>query len=449
MLVLRQSTAIDIRLGPFVAFDDGVTPITAAQTISSWDQGEVLKENGAATSAMAGTIAAVTGCGGWYDYTVGTGDVDTVGEVVFVCQDASVFLPVFVRAMVVEEAVYDALYDATATGLFSGVALASAQTTAQNDLDTLTDTDGVILGAAAVDLIWDEVISAAAHNVTNSAARRLRGLSDFGVYEGGAVWYDDVNGTAGTTDFENGTVAVPSNAEADVTTLLASLGLGIIHCAPGSTYTLEAAYSNRVFVGDNWTLQLNGQAIDNCVFVGASVTGTATNTTGEQYFKDCKIGAVNLPTGTHLHSCDLAGDQTLGEAGNYYYDQCRSAVAGSGSISINFGALGNQSLNVRHHSGGWNVANMGNTGTDTASFEGYGQIIWAASCAASTASVRGAWAITDQASGAVTVTYDDVTDKANSLTFTKTGEIDANIQSINGAEVTGDGNTTPWDSGAV
>jgi len=136
MLVLRQSTAIDIRLGPFVAIADGITPITAAQTITNWDQGEVLKENGAATVAMAGAIAAVTGCGGWYDYTVASGDVDTVGEVVFVCQDASVFLPVFVRAMVVEEAVYDEIYDATAAlnvgsaaSVTAGVTLAAGAVT--------------------------------------------------------------------------------------------------------------------------------------------------------------------------------------------------------------------------------------------------------------------------------------------------------------------------------
>ena len=108
MLILRQSTAIDIRLGPFVDVTDGFTPISAAQTLTNWDQAEVLKENGAATATMSGAIAAVTGCAGWYDYTASTTDTNTVGEVVFVCQDASVFLPVFVRAMVVEEAVYDA-----------------------------------------------------------------------------------------------------------------------------------------------------------------------------------------------------------------------------------------------------------------------------------------------------------------------------------------------------
>ena len=49
--------------------------------------------------------------------------------------------------------------------------------TAQADLDTITDTDGVILGAAGVDLIWDEVLTGATHNVNNSSGKRLRALS--------------------------------------------------------------------------------------------------------------------------------------------------------------------------------------------------------------------------------------------------------------------------------
>lgn len=118
MLILKQSTAIDIRMGPFVDATDGVTPETGI-TLGAADQAEVLKANGAATAAMSGTFAAVTGADGWYDYTASTTDTNTVGEVVFVVQDSSVCLPVFTRAYVVEEALYDALYGASATGFNS------------------------------------------------------------------------------------------------------------------------------------------------------------------------------------------------------------------------------------------------------------------------------------------------------------------------------------------
>lgn len=39
----------------------------------------------------------------------------------------------------------------------------------------------------------------------------------------------------------------------------------------------------------------------------------------------------------------------------------------------------------------------------------------------------------------------DIKTKTDQLVFTKTNELDVNVQSINGATVTGDGNATPWD----
>lgn len=141
MLILRQSTAIDIRMGPFVDATDGVTPETGI-TLGAADQAEVLKADGAATVAMGGAFAAVTGADGWYDYTVATGDVDTVGEVVFVVQDSSVALPVFVRGYVVEEAVYDSMYDSASAGPLQS-------TTAGRTLDVTAT------GAAGID--WGNI----------------------------------------------------------------------------------------------------------------------------------------------------------------------------------------------------------------------------------------------------------------------------------------------------
>jgi hypothetical protein len=127
MLVLRQSTAIDIRIGPFVDAGDGVTPETGV-TLAAADQAEVLKENGAATATMAGTFAAVTGADGWYDYTASTTDTNTVGEVVFVVQDSTLCLPSFTRAMVVEETIYDAIFASGAAGYAAVGDLGTVQT---------------------------------------------------------------------------------------------------------------------------------------------------------------------------------------------------------------------------------------------------------------------------------------------------------------------------------
>jgi hypothetical protein len=67
----------------------------------------------------------------------------------------------------------------------------------------------------------------------------------------------------------------------------------------------------------------------------------------------------------------------------------------------------------------------------------------------SVGSVTGAVGSVTGAVGSVTgLTASDVAAikaKTDSLTFTKAAELDVNVQSINGATVTGDGNATPWD----
>lgn len=109
MQFLKQSTGVDVRLGPFVDATDGVTPETGV-TLGAADQAEVLKHNGAATvDISAATFAAVTGCDGWYDLTLTTSHTDTLGLLEIVVQDSSVCLPVFARFMVVPANIYDSL----------------------------------------------------------------------------------------------------------------------------------------------------------------------------------------------------------------------------------------------------------------------------------------------------------------------------------------------------
>jgi hypothetical protein len=145
MLILRQSTSIDVRLGPFVDVGDGFTPETGV-TIAASDEAEVLKADGAATEAMTGALVAVTGCDGYYDYTVATGDVDTVGEIVFVMQDDSVYLPVRREGYVVEEAIYDALYASGSAAPATAAALATVDTVV-DAIKVITDALGVVAAA--------------------------------------------------------------------------------------------------------------------------------------------------------------------------------------------------------------------------------------------------------------------------------------------------------------
>ena len=111
MIFLKQSTAATLRVGPAVA-TDGVTPQTGL-TLGAADQAELLKHSGATVDISGATFAAITGADGWYDLSLTTSHTDTLGMVTVVIQDASVCLPIFVRAMVIPAQVYESLIGGT------------------------------------------------------------------------------------------------------------------------------------------------------------------------------------------------------------------------------------------------------------------------------------------------------------------------------------------------
>jgi hypothetical protein len=140
--ILRQSTEIKVRIGPFVDVTDGFTPETGI-TLGAADEAEALKANGAATADIsAATWAAVTSCRGYYDLTLTTSHTDTVGTLGIVIQDDSVCLPVVRYFQIIEESAYDAMFAASAAGPLQS-------TVAGRKLDVSTD------GEAGID--WANV----------------------------------------------------------------------------------------------------------------------------------------------------------------------------------------------------------------------------------------------------------------------------------------------------
>ncbi len=256
-----------------------------------------------------------------------------------------------------------------------------------------------ILQQAAIDAFWDEVLTGATHNVIDSGARRLRVLEENGTY-GGFIWIDTIDGSAGTTDFENGTDHNPVNNIADANTLAASIGLSRFKVAPGSSLTFAAAQQNQEFSGSSWTLALGGQDIANSTIMGAEVSGVAVGT-GTQHFRDCSMGAVTLPDDTHIATSDLVGTQTL-PAGNVFYDRCHAGVIGT-PPQFDFGvAVGSTDLHLRNYSGGVDLRNMGQSGTDEASIEGRGDVTVNANCTGGTIFIRGLFELTDNGSATIT-----------------------------------------------
>lgn len=334
-----------------------------------------------------------------------TGDIQVIGVTGVICPNPAEFSDLAITGGAIDNVT---LVATTTTNSdmrgTDSAALATALATAQLDLDIITDTDGVVLGAAGVDLVWDEILTGATHNIATSAGRRLRGIQEFQGYENGAVWIDTLNGTAGTVDFENGTVENPVKTMADANTIAASLNIHRFEIQSGSTITLAAAQNNQVFSGINWTLALGGQDIAGSMFHGAKgVSGIAAGTGTGQMFRACTLNAVSHIKGTRIVECGIGGTQTVVEAGDFFLDRCHSAIAGTSTPTWDFGtAIGNTNMNFRNYSGGIQLEAMGDTGTDTMSLEGRGQLI-EGTCTGGTVAIRGLFTV----SGITNLTLSD------------------------------------------
>ena len=355
-------------------------------------------------------------------------------------------------------------------------------------LDAIAQSSTGMIGIAKA--VWDRVLSGATHNIAASAGRRLRALQDFGLYEGGLVWIDTLNGTPGTTDFENGTVTNPVDNIADALIIRASIGLPGFHVQPGSSFTLAASAAGFEIMGIGYTIALGGQSLSGTLIQGATVSGndSGTNAIHTQY-TDCIMTTNTL--GLHnTKDCDYEAGTTLAEAGTYTWRRPLSKVPGGGSPYVDFeSAAETKGLNIRGIFGGIEIRNYNaGGGTHTMTLGGTGQRIFAATCAGGTLEQRGQFKETDNAGGAVTVVRDlvsqnsidtlaDTADlqtnqgnwltatgfstsaalatvdtnvdaikaKTDDLTFTVANQVDSNSKSMNDVAITGAGTAgDPW-----
>lgn len=236
-------------------------------------------------------------------------------------------------------------------------------------------------------------------------------------YANGAVWIDQNLGQAGTTAFVNGVADNPSNNLADAIIIRGLVNLSRFEIAGGTNLTFASDHSDHRFSGQGWTLALGGQNLTGTYIIGANVSGTCVITLDgeETHFQQCEMDACILDH-AHLKDCGLRNTITLTAAKQYTFQHCYSQVPGTGTPIIDFGvAIGNTGLNLRDYSGGLELYNMGQAGTDTISIEGDGQLIINVNCIGGTIAIRGNWKIVDNSGGAVTLVYDDNTANIKTL----------------------------------
>ena len=106
---LKQSTAVDIGLGPFVDSTDGFTAETALTIL----QADVrLKKNGGAWAQKNQASSATHEENGWYEVSLDATDTNTLGILIVAVNETGA-LPVWKEFLVVPANVYDALVSGT------------------------------------------------------------------------------------------------------------------------------------------------------------------------------------------------------------------------------------------------------------------------------------------------------------------------------------------------
>jgi hypothetical protein len=134
---LKQSTAVDVLLGPFVDDTDGKTT-EEALTLSQADLH--LSKNGAASAQKNDATAATHRYGGNYMVDLDATDTNTLGQLRLMCKESGA-LPVIADFMVVPAESYDALIAGTDT-LSADVTAISGDTTAADNLELMYDGTG-------------------------------------------------------------------------------------------------------------------------------------------------------------------------------------------------------------------------------------------------------------------------------------------------------------------
>ena len=145
-MLLRQSTTVTIKLGPFVDATDGVTEETGLGAIAV----EVAK-NGAAFAARNSATAAAHDAEGWYNVELDGTDTNTLGRLRVKSHDSATHLPVWQDFMVIEQNAYDAIVagsaDLQVAVVSGGIAAAAFAANAVNAAALATDAVQEIVNA--------------------------------------------------------------------------------------------------------------------------------------------------------------------------------------------------------------------------------------------------------------------------------------------------------------
>jgi hypothetical protein len=185
---LKQSTAVDIAIGPFLDEGDGTT----AETGLTLTQPDIrLKKNGGAWAQKNAAQTLSHEENGWYELSLDTTDTGTLGILVIAVKESGA-LPVWHECMVLPANVWDSLFGADKLQVHADEITAGLITAASIAADAITD-------AKVASDVTIASVTGAVGSVTG-AVGSVTGLTTAGIAD--AVWEEaiaDHSGTAGST----------------------------------------------------------------------------------------------------------------------------------------------------------------------------------------------------------------------------------------------------------
>jgi len=238
--VLKQSTAVDVLIGPFIDDTDFKTPETGLTLTSAITK---LSKNGQSLASRNDATSCVHDVDGYYNCELDTTDTNTVGQL-RLAVNVSGALPYWLDFFVLEEAAYDVWTIHSAQPTLANQTLILSEIGDQNTtlgilgnkIDTVdTVVDAIILDTAEIGTagagltqvslistgldaivstatgmveiakaICDRVLTGATHNITNSLGKRIRQIS-------GIIFNDGTAQSGGNNSIQLASGAITSN----------------------------------------------------------------------------------------------------------------------------------------------------------------------------------------------------------------------------------------------
>lgn len=336
---LRQSTAVTLKIGPFVDETDAKTPETAL-TLTQADFR--LSKNGADMAQKNEASSGVHDEGGWYDVAINATDTDTPGRLLVSVQEAGA-LPLWQEYMVVPQQVWDSLFASDrlqvhaaeiSNDLITAASIATdAVTEIQSGLSTFNvSTDQVNLltaTQASIDAIETDTNSL---NDTKVTTTRANNLDNLDATVSSRSTFDD------TTDsvIVDMTTALPGSPTADtVGDALKRSSVGVPLSAAGASGGL-ATY-NDVNVG-----VIFGTVNDGAATAGSFIGNSALEGTTDNYYRGRFLIFVSNDLGARKITSYTAASRTFtfGGTSGQDADAPFDAAPANGSSFIIFGFHG-------------------------------------------------------------------------------------------------------------